>query len=123
MEEKAFSSAQSSYRPPTEPIMSQASYPPATRRSDVINEAPLLSGTYKGKYRKGIQANTWTLPPAFNEQGTMLVFPAEINLYNDVFSRWESITLNFIDQPHKVWTKKAKVIAVENVKYKNINLV
>ncbi|GJR29801.1 hypothetical protein Tco_1106033 [Tanacetum coccineum] len=41
-----------------------------------------------------IMGPTWTLPLAWMESGVMLVLPADPGLWSDVISRWESITIN-----------------------------
>ena len=44
----------------------------------------------------------------------MLVLPEDIGLYADVISRWESITLNLVNE--KAWNdNKSKVMYIENL--------
>lgn len=45
-----------------------------------------------------------------------MVLPQDISQYNEVISRWESITLNLVDDPQKVWhNNKAKMVFIENL--------
>ncbi|GJR13842.1 hypothetical protein Tco_0796494 [Tanacetum coccineum] len=56
----------------------------------------------------------WTLPPAWTESGVMLVLPSDPGLWSEVISRWESITLNRLN--NQTWSdNKAKLAFVENL--------
>lgn len=114
-QQTVLSSVTSPYRPPTEPLMGQVSYPPATSNqpayagpSQAMN---LQARTIKGK---GLSSNTWTLPPAQVNTGAILVLPDDIGMYQDVIARWESITSNHINE--KVWPSvKVKIQYIENL--------
>nr|GEZ40699.1 hypothetical protein [Tanacetum cinerariifolium] len=56
----------------------------------------------------------WTLPPAWTESGVMLVLPADLGLWSEVISRWESITINRLN--NQTWSdNKAKLAFVDNL--------
>ncbi|KAJ4757828.1 polyprotein [Rhynchospora pubera] len=56
----------------------------------------------------------FNLPTAQASQGAILVLPEDIGLYSEVISRWESITLNLINE--KNWAdNKSKVNYIENL--------
>nr|GEZ93136.1 C2H2 zinc finger protein [Tanacetum cinerariifolium] len=56
----------------------------------------------------------WTLPPAWTKSGVMLVLPANLGLWSEVISRWESITINRLN--NQTWSdNKAKLAFVENL--------
>ncbi|GKG03065.1 hypothetical protein Tco_0310701, partial [Tanacetum coccineum] len=53
------------------------------------------------------------VPPAWTESGVMLVLPADPCLWSKVISRWESITINRLN--NQTWSdNKAKLAFVEN---------
>ncbi|GJY08084.1 hypothetical protein Tco_0375138 [Tanacetum coccineum] len=55
-----------------------------------------------------------TLPPAWTESRVMLVLPADLGLWLEVISRWESITINRLN--NQTWSdNKAKLAFVENL--------
>ncbi|GKE65983.1 Orf y [Tanacetum coccineum] len=69
----------------------------------------IFSGGY-GEYYN----SQWTLPPAWTESGVMLVLPADPGLWSEVISRWESITINRLN--NQTWSdNKAKLAFVENL--------
>lgn len=109
-------SGQSPYRPPTEPLMGQVNYPPAISNmpsyAGTSNpQASLQTRTVKGK---GLSSNTWVLPAAQVNSGAMLVLPDDIGMYSDVFARWESITLNHVNE--KIWPNvNLKMQYIENL--------
>jgi ribonuclease HI len=111
------SSITSNYNVPPEPTMGLRNYPPGSLRND--HEA----GGSRGGYQRprglpgGIgrhQNEQWNLPTAMQEQGAMLVLPEDIGLYNDVISRWESITLNLISE-RNFDNNKSKMQFIENL--------
>ncbi|GJW58076.1 Orf y [Tanacetum coccineum] len=54
------------------------------------------------------------VPPAWTESGVMLVLPADPGLWSEVISRWESITINRLN--NQTWSdNKAKLAFVENL--------
>ena len=102
---------------PREPLMSQPSIPPATTSAVTpvtqIEAIRARASSFKGGFRK--QNNEmFNLPSAQQSQGVMLVLPEDIGLYADVISRWESITLNLVNE--KAWNdNKSKVMYIENL--------
>ena len=56
----------------------------------------------------------WTLPSAQQQNGALFVIPEQINLFDDAFSRWESITKNFVASQSFSDTKE-KVEFIENL--------
>ncbi|GJX99942.1 Orf y [Tanacetum coccineum] len=72
-------------------------------------KSKIFSGGY-GEYYN----SQWTLPPAWTESGVMLVLPADPGLWSEVISRWESITINRLN--NQTWSdNKAKLAFVENL--------
>ena len=68
---------------------------------------------FKGGYGE-YHNSQWTLPPALTTTGAMLVLPPDPGLWADVIARWESITLNKLNQ--LIWAdNKAKLAFVENL--------
>nr|UUL70693.1 polyprotein [Taro bacilliform virus]WIF19196.1 polyprotein [Taro bacilliform virus] len=106
------SSVTSAYNPPTEPFMGQISYPPAA-------EARPQAETSSSERFKNFRAKPYStpnifLPPAYNQQGAILILPDDIGLYEDTISRWESITLNMMNE--KIWpSNEAKAKYMENL--------
>ncbi|CDN68224.1 polyprotein [Grapevine Roditis leaf discoloration-associated virus] len=87
------------YRPPDDAAMGRPSYPPA--RS--ISEEGVSSSNYPSKFnaartrfRGGYNDEMWTLPSAQQKNGAMFVLPEQLGLFNDAFSRWESVTKNHV---------------------------
>nr|GEY88509.1 ribosomal protein L7A/L8 [Tanacetum cinerariifolium] len=75
-----------------------------------------FSGDY-GEYYN----SQWTLPPAWTESGVMLVLPADPGLWSEVISRWESITINRLN--NQTWSdNKAKLAFVENFLGENLEI-
>ncbi|GJR09377.1 hypothetical protein Tco_0792029 [Tanacetum coccineum] len=61
-----------------------------------------------------IMGPSWTLPLTWTESGVMLVLPADPGLWSEVISRWESITINRLN--NQTWSNnKAKLAFVENL--------
>ncbi|GKC20012.1 Orf y [Tanacetum coccineum] len=63
-------------------------------------KSKIFSGGY-GKYYN----SQWTLPPAWTESGVMLVLPTDPGLWSEVISRWESITINRLN--NQTWSDAA----------------
>ncbi|UYC36391.1 polyprotein [Black pepper virus B] len=101
----------SPYRPPREYNMGPPEYPPARG-----NYQPLYDGTASrgGKIGKTWKGNQWDLPSAHVSNGVILVLPNDIGMYEDVFTRWESINANIINSK-AFENNKAKVSFVENL--------
>ncbi|AAN75640.1 polyprotein [Taro bacilliform virus] len=107
------SSVTSAYNPPTEPLMGQVVYPPASAPRPQA-ETSSTSERFKNFRAKPYSTPTIFLPPAYNQQGAILVLPDDIGLYEDTISRWESITLNMMNE--KVWpSNEAKAKYMENL--------
>ncbi|GKC05617.1 hypothetical protein Tco_0997227, partial [Tanacetum coccineum] len=95
-------------------------YPPAQQ-----NPQPFYKPDYQFGYPQGkskifnggygeYHNSQWTLPPAWTESGVMLVLPSDPGLWSEVISRWESITLNRLN--NQTWSdNKAKLAFVENL--------
>ncbi|GJT13683.1 hypothetical protein Tco_0860725 [Tanacetum coccineum] len=109
-----------SYQPPHDSIMGPSVYPPAQQnpqpfyRPDYQFGYPRGKGkTFSGGYGEYYNSQ-WTLPPAWTESGVMLVLPADPGLWSEVISRWESITINRLN--NQTWSdNKAKLAFVENL--------
>jgi len=119
--EFGLSAVSSNYRPPSEPVMGPVNYPPATagkqQTSDVtLNTEGIQTRLSKVKAEDMFSTNMWNLPSAQVTQGAMLVLPYDIGLYEDVFARWESITLNTVDHPNMIWrTNQQKMQYMESL--------
>ncbi|GJT48745.1 Orf y [Tanacetum coccineum] len=123
-EEHAFPSSQvestQSYQPPHDSIMGPPVYPPAQQNPQPFYRPDYQFGYPQGKSKifnggYGEYYNSqWTLPPAWTESGVMLVLPADPGLWSEVISRWESITINRLN--NQTWSdNKAKLAFVENL--------
>ncbi|GKE36056.1 hypothetical protein Tco_1455378 [Tanacetum coccineum] len=72
-------------------------------------KSKIFNGGY-GEYYN----SQWTLPLAWTESGVMLMLPADPGLWSEVISRWESITINRLN--NQTWSdNKAKLAFVENL--------
>ncbi|GJW78502.1 hypothetical protein Tco_0140184 [Tanacetum coccineum] len=88
--------------PSTSQEESTQSYQPPRR-------SKIFSGGY-GEYYN----SQWTLPPAWTESEVMLVLPADPGLWSEVISRWESITINRLN--NQTWSdNKSKLVFMENL--------
>ncbi|ATZ69530.1 ORF3 polyprotein [Cacao bacilliform Sri Lanka virus] len=108
-------SARTPYRLPTEPIMGPASYPPATaiRRDDAGPSIQIGQGVRPPRFRAW-NNQQWTLPSAQIKDGALLVLPDNIGLYEDVISRWETVTINTLNE-RTFENNKSKVQFIENL--------
>ncbi|KAJ1700152.1 hypothetical protein LUZ63_008664 [Rhynchospora breviuscula] len=98
--ETVLSSAESSItRIPPEPIMGPAMYPPGSRQPQNLQVPEIRArlDNVRGGYAKQMNER-FNLPTAQASQGAILVLPEDIGLYSEVISRWESITLNLINE-------------------------
>lgn len=87
----------SANNPPREPVMGPPVYPPARGSVQSVYtpnyQYPKGSANFRGDY--GTYHNSqWTLPPAMLGTGAMLILPSDPGRWSDVISRWESITIN-----------------------------
>ncbi|KAJ4791831.1 polyprotein [Rhynchospora pubera] len=114
--ETVLSTAESSLtRIPPEPIMGPAMYPPGSKQPQnlQIPEIKARLDNIRGGYARQMNER-FNLPTAQASQGAILVLPEDIGLYSEVISRWESITLNLINE--KNWAdNKSKVNYIENL--------
>ncbi|KAJ3689111.1 hypothetical protein LUZ61_018275 [Rhynchospora tenuis] len=116
--ETALSTAESSMtRLPQEPVMGPAMYPPASssRQPQQYNvpEIKARLDNIRGGYAHQMNER-FNLPTAQAGQGAILVLPEDIGLYSEVISRWESITLNLLNERN--WAdNKSKANYVENL--------
>ncbi|KAJ3688186.1 hypothetical protein LUZ61_017350 [Rhynchospora tenuis] len=116
--ETALSTAESSMtRLPQEPVLGPAMYPPASssRQPQQYNvpEIKARLDNIRGGYAHQMNER-FNLPTAQAGQGAILVLPEDIGLYSEVISRWESITLNLLNERN--WAdNKAKANYVENL--------
>lgn len=116
VEHMAKSSASSPYRPPTEPYMGTYMYPPASTITTEATTSQIRPQPLRRFGAKEQTMNLWSLPPAQIQQGAMLILPRDIGMYTDVVSRWESVTLNLVDDPGKAWSSnRQKINYIENL--------
>ncbi|KAJ4755035.1 polyprotein [Rhynchospora pubera] len=90
-------------------------YPLGSRQpqNPQIPEIKARLGNIRGGYARQVNER-FNLPTAQASQGAVLVLPEDIGLYSEVISRWESITLNLINE--KNWAdNKSKVNYIENL--------
>ncbi|GJR24435.1 hypothetical protein Tco_0972962 [Tanacetum coccineum] len=109
-----------SYQPPRDSIMGPSVYPSAQQNPQSFyrpdyqfgypqGRSKIFSGGY-GEYYN----SQWTLPPAWTESRVMLVLLADPGLWSEVISRWESITINRLN--NQTWSdNKAKLVFVKNL--------
>nr|BDT80144.2 P3 [Jujube associated badnavirus] len=110
--------AMSPYRPPEDTMMGPPGYPPATARPSMPNpwSIPDYAARNAGRahFQGGVPSEQWQLPSAQQVAGAMLVLPDDIGMYNDVISRWESITANLVDS--KIWSDvTSRITFIENL--------
>ncbi|KAJ1689262.1 hypothetical protein LUZ63_013417 [Rhynchospora breviuscula] len=114
--ETVLSLAESSLtRIPPEPIMGPAMYPPGSRQPQNLQVPEIRArlDNIRGGYARQMNER-FNLPTAQASQGAILVLPEDIGLYSEVISRWESITLNLINERN--WAdNKSKVNYIENL--------
>ncbi|WOL01363.1 hypothetical protein Cni_G10079 [Canna indica] len=101
--------------------MGPAMYPPATPSNYNpygigSSSLPIINSRVnglRGGYSKQ-HDEKFMLPSAQSNTGAILVLPEQLGQYSDVISRWESITLNLVNE--KNWTdNKAKMCFIENL--------
>nr|QCA48085.1 polyprotein [Cacao red vein-banding virus] len=87
------------YNPPGDTLMTPVGYPPAsTTRSQVPDKPPLFEGqsSHVPRFKKDNYSEWWQLPSSQGTTGALFVMPKQIGLFHDVFSRWESVTKNYV---------------------------
>ncbi|ATZ69472.1 ORF3 polyprotein [Cacao swollen shoot Ghana K virus] len=97
--ERVFSSEVVDYTPPGDTLMTPVGYPPAsTSRQPQPVRPPLYEGRIPQtpKFRRDDYTEWWQLPSSQATTGALFVMPKQIGLFHEVFSRWESITKNYI---------------------------
>nr|ASG91840.1 polyprotein [Cacao swollen shoot virus] len=97
--EVVFSSEVVDYTPPGDTLMTPVGYPPAsTSRQPPPARPPLYEGRIPQtpKFRRDDYTEWWQLPSSQATTGALFVMPKQIGLFHEVFSRWESITKNYI---------------------------
>nr|WDR24967.1 polyprotein [Camellia sinensis badnavirus] len=115
----ASQSAISQYRPPEDTSMEPPGYFPATGqgaiRIDPGSRPSFTNGGYRGgQFKRQTFNEFYNLPSAMMNQGAVLVFPNQIEKFEEVFVRWESITLNLIANQNFA-DNAAKVFCIENL--------
>nr|WOJ52281.1 polyprotein [Fig badnavirus 1] len=89
----------SPYRPPEDAAMGRPSYPPARTipggGASSSAEPPRFDAA-RTRFKGGYNDEMWTLPSAQQKNGAMFVIPEQLGLFNDAFSRWESVTKNHV---------------------------
>ncbi|WOK92558.1 pentatricopeptide repeat-containing protein [Canna indica] len=98
--------------------MGPAMYPPSgnTQRpifQGDVSQMKMKVNNLRGGYAKAYNEK-YTLPSAQSNTGAILVLPEQMGQYSDVISRWESITLNLVNE--RTWIdNKAKICFIENL--------
>ena len=90
-------------------------YPPASGTSSYTPSAsyPPIRRNFQGGFGE-YHNQQWSLPPAMIDTGALLVLPPDPGLWDDVISRWETITINRLNE--RIWTtNKEKLFFVENL--------
>nr|GFA71897.1 TPA: orf y [Tanacetum cinerariifolium] len=100
--------------------MGPSVYPPTQQNPQPFYRPDYQFGYPQGKGKSfsrgyGEYYNSeWTLPSAWTESGVMLVLPTDPGLWSEVISRWESITINRLN--NQTWSdNKAKLAYMENL--------
>nr|AYD60109.1 ORF3 protein [Dioscorea bacilliform RT virus]AYD60112.1 ORF3 protein [Dioscorea bacilliform RT virus] len=125
----AASTAVSQYTPPADTTMNPPTYPPArtdgASTSFNSNQAsyggstsfnPTQSSYSSGRtrFRSMDYSPNWQLPSAQQTTGAMFYMPLELEKFDDMFSRWESITKNVVSQ-HSFISGREKAEFIENL--------
>nr|ASG91901.1 polyprotein [Cacao swollen shoot virus] len=97
-QEVVLSSEVVDYTPPVDTVMTPVGYPPASTSSQPPTRPPLYEGRIPQtpKFRKDDYTEMWQLPSSQATTGALFVMPKQIGLFHEVFSRWESITKNYV---------------------------
>ena len=99
------------------PLARQTPYKPNYQFSYPQGKSKEFRGGY-GEYHD----SRWSLPPAWTSSGVMLVLSFGPGMWSDTISRWESITINRLN--NQVWPdNKAKLNFVENLLEENEKLM
>nr|QJC63536.1 polyprotein [Cacao swollen shoot virus] len=89
------------YNPPTDTMMTPVGYPPASSSRSTVttpDRPPLFEGrmTHVPKFKRDNYTEWWQLPSSQGTTGALFVMPKQMGLFHEVFSRWESITKNYV---------------------------
>nr|QJC63601.1 polyprotein [Cacao swollen shoot virus] len=90
------------YTPPGDTMMTPVGYPPASSSRSTVttpSRPPLFEGrvTHVPRFLKQDDyTEWWQLPSSQGTTGALFVMPRQMGLFHDVFSRWESITKNYV---------------------------
>ncbi|XP_042444288.1 uncharacterized protein LOC122029387 [Zingiber officinale] len=86
----------SPYQPPADIAMGLPGYPPTVQDAGPATQQPSTQPIFRNpKFQRNRNTEMWTLPSA-QQRGAIFVIPEQLGLFQDVFSRWESITLNHV---------------------------
>nr|WEX32083.1 polyprotein [Dioscorea bacilliform SN virus] len=111
----AASSAISNYTPPADTTMNPPTYPPAsTTAGPSTSQGPTYSVPSGTRFKAMNYSSNWQLPSAQQTTGAMFYVPTELDKFDDVFSRWESITKNIVSQ-HSFISGREKADFIENL--------
>nr|WKY95835.1 polyprotein [Dioscorea bacilliform BL virus] len=104
--------AVSEYRPPEDTTMNQPTYPPATvLQTPSTSYERVAAGT---RFKSRDYSSSWNLPSAQINTGAMFSMPLDLGKFDEVFSRWESITKNVVSQ-HSFSSGREKAEFIENM--------
>ncbi|AAA03171.1 polyprotein [Cacao swollen shoot Togo B virus] len=90
------------YTPPGDTMMTPVGYPPASSSRSTVttpSRPPLFEGrtTHVPRFLKRDEyTEWWQLPSSQGTTGALFVMPKQMGLFHEVFSRWESITKNYV---------------------------
>jgi hypothetical protein len=101
-----------SYQPPVDTAMSPPAYPPGgTPTRDFSQYYP---PGRKATFKRDDGSEMWTLPSAQQTAGAMFVIPKQLGMFEEVFSRWESITKNLTTR-YAFGSAQEKMDFIENL--------
>nr|ATZ69445.1 ORF3 polyprotein [Cacao swollen shoot Togo A virus] len=90
------------YTPPSDTVMTPVGYPPASSSRSTVT-TPTRPPLYEGRMphtprflRRDDYTEWWQLPSSQGTTGALFVMPKQVGLFHEVFSRWESITKNYV---------------------------
>ncbi|CAG70342.1 CP, RT, RNaseH and protease polyprotein [Cacao swollen shoot Togo A virus] len=90
------------YTPPGDTVMTPVGYPPASSSRSTVT-APTRPPLYEGRMphaprflKRDDYTEWWQLPSSQGTTGALFVMPRQVGLFHEVFSRWESITKNYV---------------------------
>nr|WKY95838.1 polyprotein [Dioscorea bacilliform BL virus] len=106
--------AVSEYRPPEDVSMNPPTYPPARNLETPAPIASTSRVTPGTRFKPMDYSSNWSLPSAQQTSGAMFYIPTELSKFDEVFSRWESITKNLVAQ-HTFLTGRDKAEFIENL--------